>query len=190
MYGYVSLVEIVDLSSAVEDIQGILRHLSWESDHDSVYRTDFFSAEENKNLSIQYRQSAEMCEKYLDGEVSIKDVITFLFKNDHECYLKNLEPYLTEEDRNFSLSFVQEDIMLTDEQWNEIDSICENNSQNVEDAPEESNLNNHGLNIPQQASTTDIHMISTSNHDDDDGDAIENLTEGQWSTLDDFTEEV
>ncbi|KAK9885586.1 hypothetical protein WA026_012344 [Henosepilachna vigintioctopunctata] len=123
-YGYVSSVDIVDLSSAVEDIQGILRYLSWESDHDSVYRTDFVSAEENKNFSIHYRQSAEMCEKYSDGEVSIEEVIAFLFKNDHECHLGNLEPYLTEEDRNFLMSSVQEDILLTDQQWNEIDSIC------------------------------------------------------------------
>ncbi|KAK9882737.1 hypothetical protein WA026_022998 [Henosepilachna vigintioctopunctata] len=79
-----------------------------------------------------------MCEKYLNGEVSIKDVIAFLFKNDHECYLKNLEPYLTEGDKNFLMSFVQEDIMLTDQQWKEIDSICENDSQYVEKAPEES----------------------------------------------------
>ncbi|KAK9885583.1 hypothetical protein WA026_012341 [Henosepilachna vigintioctopunctata] len=109
-----------------------------------------------------------MCEKYSDGEVSIKEVIAFLFKNDHECHLGNLEPYLTEEDRNFLMSFVQEDILLTDQQWNEIDSICENNNQYVEEAPEES--------------------LSTLNPDDDD--AIENLTGRQWGILDTICEKA
>ncbi|KAK9886684.1 hypothetical protein WA026_017604 [Henosepilachna vigintioctopunctata] len=77
------------------------------------------------------------CANYLDGEVFIKDVIAFLFKNDHESYLQNLVAYLSEEEKYFLKSFVQEDITLTDQQWIEIDSICEDNSQYVEEAPEE-----------------------------------------------------
>lgn len=92
---YVTEKEITDLKSGVENIRQEFSNLAFDAHHEAVYGMGkFLSMEECNRLGDRYMDGESICDNYLDGGITITQLVQQLKENDLHFFLSKVREYL------------------------------------------------------------------------------------------------
>lgn len=91
----------VDLKSSIERVKSELSDLRFAADHDSIYAVNIHFQEEQTNhlkeLAEIYEEAVEVCDLYLQDEISLECVFYEFGKLDLKHFLSPVHKFVSEE---------------------------------------------------------------------------------------------
>lgn len=97
-YSQANWPRAIDLRSAIERLSAEFRDLSFDADHESVYNVNYCYDEDEvlrlRGLAEKYGEAEQVCDLYLESEITLEDLLDKLQKLDFHRFIKQVHTFL------------------------------------------------------------------------------------------------